>query len=262
VALFTVDQVDGPSPLTVNFDGSGSYDPDGTVEAYSWNFGDGTSGTGVTTSHTFTTTTDKTYTVRLTVTDDGAKSATTSVTILVTGSGGGATLFFDDFEDGADPAWAFVSGNWEVVDGRLRQTEFHFAPVFGYVSGGEAWTDYKVDVDVHSQWGGGGWKKQGLVVRSADDLNKVILWGETTEIRFRVIKDGQEIASGGIVQATWPTDCHLTLEVQGSSYKLYVNGILRTEFIDSTHPTGTVGVATEEAQPNLTFDNFRVTALP
>lgn len=173
----------------------------------------------------------------------------------------GATLFFDDFEDGADPAWRFVSGNWEVVDGALRQTEFHFAPVFGYIAGGEAWTDYKVDVDVHSEWGGGGWKKQGLVVRSTDDLNKVILWGETTKIRFSVIKDGQEIASGGTVEPEWPTDCHLTLEVQGNSYKLYVNGILRSEFIDSTHPSGTVGVAMEEAQPNLTFDNFRVTAL-
>jgi len=53
VALFTVDRVDGLSPLTVNFDGSGSYDSDGTIEAYSWNFGDGASETGVTTSHTF-----------------------------------------------------------------------------------------------------------------------------------------------------------------------------------------------------------------
>ena len=44
VALFTVNRVDGPSPLMVNFDGSGSYDPDGTIESYSWVFGDGISG--------------------------------------------------------------------------------------------------------------------------------------------------------------------------------------------------------------------------
>jgi len=261
VALFTVDQVDGPSPLKVNFDGSPSYDPDGTIESYSWDFGDGTSGTGITTSHTFTSSTDRTFSVELTVTDNGGRTHSMSGFVVVYGSGPGPVLFFDDFEDGADPAWVFVSGNWEVVGGRLCQTEFHFAPVFGYVSGGAVWTDYKVDVDVHSEWGGGGWKKQGIVVRSTDDLNKVILWGETTKIRFGIIKDGQEIASGGTVQPEWPTDCHLTLEVQGSSYKLYVNGILRTEFVDSTHATGTVGVAIEEGQPNLTFDNFRVTSL-
>src|SRR6185369_7116393 len=31
----------GLAPLTVNFDSSGSYDPDGTIASYSWNFGDG-----------------------------------------------------------------------------------------------------------------------------------------------------------------------------------------------------------------------------
>jgi len=174
----------------------------------------------------------------------------------------GTVLFFDDFEDGWAPEWKFVSGNWEVIDGELCQTQFTFSPVFGYVSGGEAWTNYVVDVDVHSEFGGGGWKKQGVVVRSTDDLNKVVLWARYGTIWFSVIKDGEEVASGGSVHPEWPTDCHLALEVQGDSYKLYVNGVLRAAFEDSTHPAGTVGVATEEAQPNLTFDNFRVAALP
>jgi PKD repeat protein len=33
-------------PLKVDFDGSFSYDPDGSIVSYAWSFGDGTTGTG------------------------------------------------------------------------------------------------------------------------------------------------------------------------------------------------------------------------
>lgn len=65
--------------LTCAFDGTGSNDPDGTVNSYAWDFGDGTTGTGSTASHTYAAA--GTYPVRLTVTDNlGATgTATTSV---------------------------------------------------------------------------------------------------------------------------------------------------------------------------------------
>ncbi len=53
---------------TVAVDGSASYDPDGTVVGWAWDFGDGTTGTGVTTTHTYTSTGD--YTINLTVIDN------------------------------------------------------------------------------------------------------------------------------------------------------------------------------------------------
>ncbi|MHA7277747.1 PKD domain-containing protein [Arthrobacter sp. Hz1] len=64
------------SGLAVAVDGSGSADSDGTVAGYAWNFGDGTTGTGVNASHTYAAA--GTYPVRLTVTDDdGATHSTT-----------------------------------------------------------------------------------------------------------------------------------------------------------------------------------------
>ena len=65
---------------TVNFDAGGSSDNVGIV-SYEWSFGDGTTGTGETTSHTYTN--PGTYTVILTVKDAAGNSATRSITITV-----------------------------------------------------------------------------------------------------------------------------------------------------------------------------------
>src|SRR5205085_5450971 len=68
---------------TVSFDGSRSYDSDGKITRYRWDFGDGASSEGAKSTHLF----DKpgTYSVELTVTDDTASScaATTSTTRII-----------------------------------------------------------------------------------------------------------------------------------------------------------------------------------
>jgi len=63
---------------TVNFDCSSSCDPDGTIVSYNWDFGDGTTGSGVTVSHIYSTIGD--YIVTLIVADnDGATSTDTAL---------------------------------------------------------------------------------------------------------------------------------------------------------------------------------------
>lgn len=69
------------SGLSCAFDGSGSSDPDGSVRGYAWTFGDGTTGTGVTTSHAYGVA--GTYPVGLTVTDNRGGTATTTRQVTV-----------------------------------------------------------------------------------------------------------------------------------------------------------------------------------
>lgn len=81
----------GTVGTAISFDGSGSYDPDGgSIAVYTWDFGDGTQGTGVTTSHTYAA--PQTYKLKLTVRDDENVSRTDSLDVTVTAAGSGPTL--------------------------------------------------------------------------------------------------------------------------------------------------------------------------
>jgi PKD repeat protein len=67
---------------TCTFDASGSSDPDGAVASYAWDFGDGTTGTGGSTSHTYAT--SGSFAVVLTVKDGGDATGTVQHQIAVT----------------------------------------------------------------------------------------------------------------------------------------------------------------------------------
>jgi Tol biopolymer transport system component len=72
----------GCSALRCNFDATASTDSDGTIANYSWDFGDGTSGSGKIIGHTYAAA--GSYAVTLTVTDNAAATATLSKPITVT----------------------------------------------------------------------------------------------------------------------------------------------------------------------------------
>ncbi|MGH9674758.1 MAG: PKD domain-containing protein, partial [Bryobacteraceae bacterium] len=83
VALISVNPVSGVVPLAVSVSGASSYDPDGTVQSWSWSFGDGGSLQAISGWHTYNAV--GTFTALLRVTDD--KGATSSVTGTVTVTG-------------------------------------------------------------------------------------------------------------------------------------------------------------------------------
>jgi PKD repeat protein len=112
--------------LVCSFNGSTSSDADGSIAGYAWDFGDGTTGSGASPSHTYATAGN--YDVTLTVTDD--KGATGAVTRTISVSSAPApapvasftanpmsgtaplTVNFTDTSTGSPTSWA-----WEFGDG-------------------------------------------------------------------------------------------------------------------------------------------------
>ena len=81
-AVISVSPVAGPAPLVVNFDGSGSFDPEGGTLLYDWIFDDGDLGTGPTSTHEYQN--PGIYVVRLRVTDDHDNINSDTIEIRVT----------------------------------------------------------------------------------------------------------------------------------------------------------------------------------
>ena len=116
------------SDLSAAFDASTSADADGTVASYAWDFGDGTTGTGVKPTHPYTKA--GTYTAKLTVTDNDGATGTVSHAVTVTAappankppvslftvSSMQLTSSFDG-SGSSDPDGAIASYAWTFGDG-------------------------------------------------------------------------------------------------------------------------------------------------
>lgn len=140
IAQGTATPTSGPTPLTVAFNSTGSSDPDGDPLTFSWAFGDGTTGSGASVSHTYGSA--GTYTATLTVTDGRGGVGSRTFTIaagraptptitqpaLNATYAAGNTISFagtaTDTEDGTLPASAF---SWTV----LFHHDAHTHPVLG-----------------------------------------------------------------------------------------------------------------------------------
>jgi PKD repeat protein/photosystem II stability/assembly factor-like uncharacterized protein len=81
IASFTMNPTAGTAPLEVTLDASSSYDQDGNIVSYVWDFGVGNSGSGVTVKHTFNS--KGSYNVKLTVSDNNGGVSSTIKTITI-----------------------------------------------------------------------------------------------------------------------------------------------------------------------------------
>jgi PKD repeat protein len=119
VAVASATPTSGTAPLAVSFNGSGSSDADGTITSYAWTFGDGATGTGVTTSHSYATA--GTYAPQLLVTDN--KGATSSTTLTISVGAQAAPPAAPSGLTGSADSTRLVTLNW--TDNSTTETGFY-----------------------------------------------------------------------------------------------------------------------------------------
>ncbi len=162
VAVAGADATMGDVPFTVNFDSTGSADPDGSISSYLWDFGDGSTSTAANPSHAYTTPGD--YVATLTVTDN--QGATTSNAVAIAAQAPNINpiaVISADVASGPAPLSVVfsASGSYDP-DGSIGNIEFDFGdgsfPYWGSPAYHTFTTEgtYTVTVTVYDGRGGTG----------------------------------------------------------------------------------------------------------
>lgn len=127
-ANFTFTPTSGTVPVDIVFDGSTSSSPNGSIVSYSWDFGDGATGAGMTTDHVFASA--GTFSIVLTVIDSAGKSATKSAAVVISNavlpvasftysvdSSTGALIVSADGSGSSSQNGSIVAYDWSWGDG-------------------------------------------------------------------------------------------------------------------------------------------------
>jgi PKD repeat protein len=122
VAEMAPSVLNGPAPLLVQFDGSGSHDPDGTIVSWAWEFRDGATASGPVVSHAYGA--EGTYYPLLTVTDNDGRTDVIERIIVVTAGNASSTAA----SDASTPSGIVSSGTYVTT-----QTQDDIAEVLSEV---------------------------------------------------------------------------------------------------------------------------------
>jgi hypothetical protein len=164
-AMLTAAPDRGPAPLAVSFDASGSTTPEGTIDSYTWDFGDGESAMGLKVDHTYAKRGN--YRARLTVKDTRGAQGSASKWIAAEFACGNVAPYTS--ADVGAPTRAgcarYEGGDYVVLgtgrDIRQRADQFHF--VYQEETGDVTLTVQLKEVILDSQFGG----RAGLMLRDS-----------------------------------------------------------------------------------------------
>ena len=235
----------------VTFDGSGSSDPDNDPLTYSWDFGDGSSGSGVSPTHAYASPSSPGGdVVTLTVSDSVASSMDTT-SIAVGGTPGGQ--FTDNFDrpdsdtlggpDPGGPQWQEVAGNLRITGNRIANTQQSYnTAVLPDLSG----ADQSAEADFTSASNNTA-PRLGVVLRAEGASNHYRLYrsaGGSSQVRIAKVAGGVEtvLASATVPQPVVNTPFHLKGSITGSTLTLWLDGVQKLTATDSTYASGTVGL--------------------
>jgi len=127
-AVAAANPTSGQAPLLVQFSSAGSADPDGFIESYEWDFGDG-SAVSIAPNPVHTYLAGGAFTATLTVTDDGGATSTSTLLIVVSPPDNyppTAVLGATPTSGRAPLEVSFSSGGSVDVDGTITSVEWDF----------------------------------------------------------------------------------------------------------------------------------------
>lgn len=183
-------------------------------------------------------------------------------------------LFTDNFDtNGSDsPPWGNQHGDWSASSGVYSAAEPSAAPITYSSLTAYDLTDFSFQVDVNDISDGGIWLRSDF---NGGNVNGVLLvlggggYGSGVrigsaghEIYWHVVHDGVAgVAYDAVGDAFNPGDnATIRVDVEGDTFKAYINGVLATTLVDSTFSHGQVGLY--DFYSGLSFDNAELSTVP
>jgi pectate lyase len=182
--------------------------------------------------------------------------------ILVQPMASAATLYADDFEDGAADGWTRSGGSWSVVTDGSRAYQQSGASSDARTLAGGTWADQAVEMRVKPNGFNGSGRHVAVLARARDTGNYYylaltnsgsVVLGKRSGGALSTLASAPATVSTG----TWQT---LRLEAFGTTLRGFVGNTQLVTATDGAFASGRVGAATHYA--SASFDDLRVTDVP
>lgn len=255
VASFSLNDSSPQVGDAVQFDGSGSSDSNGSITQFSWDFGDGDTGSGEVVTHQYSS--SGSYTVELTVTDNDSASDTTTKQVDV--SKGKPTADFSindsspkpgdvievDASASSDPngqinSYSYTFGDNTSASGKTVEKTYNVSGTFDInltVKDDDGFTDSLVKTaDVQNLSG----QDKNLVDSCSNDGTPFCYDNSTGAPNPETIKE--EVAPGTTTNISWEINA---TGAAGNVYKVFslVNSYLNTSQGNVTSPVVNVSIS-------------------
>jgi hypothetical protein len=184
-----------------------------------------------------------------------------AVIVIYTNDVSAATLFFDNFNAGADPAWSNALGNWSASGGVYNaQSPSNVPPTYSLVTTLPALQNFALDVDIQTLQDGGVWLRTDNTTQNGVLLVTGGYGGSLDGLYWHTIQNGGYSGALNVVSGLGirlQPSTHLRVEVIGDTYSAYLNGSSSAATVLTTnlYSQGYAGLYDFMGQ---SFDNFSI----